>query len=132
MDKERIEAVKRWLIKADHDLIAAKVLSSLETQIMDVVCFHAQQCIEKSLKAFLVHSNAHVEKTHDVLRLLNLCSLTDKEFDKFKNESVDLADYAVAGRYPEDWLEITSSDAAEAVKLAEEIMGFVRRKVGAG
>lgn len=133
MDEERAEEVTRWLVKADHDLIAAKALSSLGNEIVDVVCFHAQQCIEKSLKAFLVHTSTPMLKKHmtfydySTYALLQIKSLINSKMNRF-----DLADYAIAGRYPDDGLEITGSDAAQAVKLAEDIMGFVRRKVGAG
>lgn len=40
------------LKKAAHDLIAADATLSTE-QAMDAVCFHAQQAVEKSLKAIL-------------------------------------------------------------------------------
>jgi HEPN domain-containing protein len=32
----------------------------------DTVCFHAQQCVEKYLKAFLVLEGIDFPKTHDI------------------------------------------------------------------
>jgi len=43
-----------WLSKAQNDLRSAKKLISDEDPIYDTAIYHAQQCAEKSLKAFLI------------------------------------------------------------------------------
>ena len=52
-DAEQIE-IERWFIKAGHDLETARRALKEEPRITDTACFHAQQCAEKSLKAFMV------------------------------------------------------------------------------
>jgi len=47
------ELALEWLAKADVDLSAARALLS-EADLLEVVAFHSQQAVEKSLKAFLV------------------------------------------------------------------------------
>lgn len=57
-DREKVLAVTReWVDKAENDLKnAAHTLTMGEKCPTDTVCFHAQQCVEKYLKAFLVCS----------------------------------------------------------------------------
>ena len=50
MKKEIVAQTKRWLEKAERDIIAAEKL--LEAGIYDYSLFHSQQAIEKFLKAF--------------------------------------------------------------------------------
>jgi HEPN domain-containing protein len=52
------EVVREWVDKAENDLKnAAHTLKMGEKCPTDTVCFHAQQCVEKYLKAFLVYSS---------------------------------------------------------------------------
>jgi len=53
--KKRIDLVKLWIRKAENDLVAAEHLLTVRPHTpYDTICFHAQQCAEKYLKAFLV------------------------------------------------------------------------------
>jgi hypothetical protein len=47
--------VKLWMEKGDHDLINAKHTLTMRVNCpFDTVCFHAQQCVDKYLKALLM------------------------------------------------------------------------------
>ncbi len=49
------QVVCEWVEKAENDLKnAAHTIKMGEDCPTDTVCFHAQQCVEKYLKAFLV------------------------------------------------------------------------------
>jgi len=50
--KSKIDLVKAWLKKAENDLSAAE--NSIEAKLYDIASFHAQQCAENYLKAFLI------------------------------------------------------------------------------
>jgi HEPN domain-containing protein len=54
-DPENVRAVVReWVEKAENDIeTAALVLRAGSRCPVDTVCFHAQQCVEKYLKALL-------------------------------------------------------------------------------
>ncbi len=132
MDKSRQTAIERWLEKAENDLKTARVMLATDPPVTDVVCFHAQQCAEKSLKAFLVFADIHVEKTHYLPRLVELCSGFDPAFRDQKDLAAELTDYAVAGRYPDEGTDITVAEAVAAKKNAEEIISFVRKKLSGG
>ena len=62
---------EHWLNVAFDDLLAAKQLLTVEG-LTNLVAFHAQQCIEKSMKALLEEKALPNVKTHDLLRLYRL------------------------------------------------------------
>lgn len=43
-----------WFAKAEADLQAAELLLNAANPLLDIVCYHAQQCAEKYLKGYLV------------------------------------------------------------------------------
>lgn len=131
MDEAKKVAVERWLRKAANDLRTGETMVSVEPPVVDTACFHAQQCVEKCLKAFLTFAERHVEKTHSLPRLVALCSEVDATFGQLEDTAVELTDYAVAERYPDDWREIPIGEATTAVKLAADTMNFVRAKLEA-
>lgn len=50
-----IALIREWLAKADNDLkTAAHTLMLGADSPTDTVCFHAQQCVEKPIKALLI------------------------------------------------------------------------------
>jgi HEPN domain-containing protein len=53
--------VARWLEFAEVDLKAARSLLD-EGSLSSVVCFHAQQCVEKSLKALITYRHSTERK----------------------------------------------------------------------
>jgi HEPN domain-containing protein len=67
-DAERAFAVVReWLAKSENDLLTATHTLKLGRRCpTDTVCFHAQQCAEKCLKALLVLRGIDFPKTHDL------------------------------------------------------------------
>lgn len=61
---ERADLVRGWLAKADNDLLAGQHL--LSAGPYDIVCFHAQQAIEKLLKGLLAFYDQPPPRTHDL------------------------------------------------------------------
>ena len=54
-NKGLIAVAREWMTKAENDLkTAVHTLDLGEECPTDMVCFHAQQCVEKYLKAVLV------------------------------------------------------------------------------
>ena len=130
MDETKRVAVQRWLMKASNDLRTAETMLLADPPTTDTVCFHAQQCVEKCLKAFLTYADRHVERMHYLTRLVELCSQVDGSFQELRTLAVQLTDYAVADRYPDNWREIPVEEAEAAVKSAVQAMAFVRSKLG--
>ena len=117
--------VREWLRKADLDLQAARRLMSQPPHMPEIVCFHAQQAVEKFLKAFLVYHEVEFEKVHAIRYLLDLCVEIDSEYDCLRDRAEPLSRHAVQGRYPMSGPEINEGQAAETVRVAGEIREFV-------
>lgn len=70
MRGSKAELVRGWLEKARRDLVVAEREAGSAAPFTDIVCFHAQQSAEKSLKAYLTWRGVPFPRTHalDVLR----------------------------------------------------------------
>jgi HEPN domain-containing protein len=122
-----IVVVREWLAKADNDLLTASHTLTLGLNCpTDTVCFHAQQCVEKYIKALLVFRGTPFPKTHDLARLRAL--LPPKlPLSLDRNSQKRLTDYAVETRYPELDLEIPLAQARKEVAIARRVRREVRR-----
>lgn len=120
----QLEEAKEWLYFSGEDLQSAELL--LREKIYSQACFHAQQCVEKALKAFIVYKSGSVKKIHDLNELINYAISLDADCLKKFEESVNyLNKFYTPTRYPdaapgalEDRLP-NEKDAAEVLKIAE-------------
>jgi HEPN domain-containing protein len=126
-----LAVVREWLAKAENDLLTATHTLKLGRRCpTDTVCFHAQQCAEKCLKALLVLRGIDFPKTHDLealaARLRNgpKPALSPDELARLKR-------YATVTRYP-GAEAISLSEARRAVAAARKIRKAVRALVPAG
>jgi HEPN domain-containing protein len=112
---------ERWAVKADNDLRNAEHTLLLEQDCpFDTVCFHAQQCAEKYLKALLIAKGTEPPRTHDLRLLLSKLPVTTAS--RFEVERLLVLNrYSVEARYPGDWEPITREEAQEAVELARTV-----------
>lgn len=128
--KEKVELVMQWIKKAENDLINAQnSIKITPNPPLDTVCFHAQQCAEKYLKAFLVFHSIGFEKIHDLGELINIASKVDKTFLEIIEAGEKLTDYAVDIRYPMLIEEPTEEEAKEAIEIAIKIKNFVLERL---
>jgi len=89
------EEVRLWIIKALEDLriMAHEMRLPSEEVVTSGVCFHAQQFVEKLLKAYLVSRGIAFGRAHNLEYLLARCQQVDKDFAQI--EVGNLTDYAV-------------------------------------
>lgn len=118
--------VLQWIKKAENDLLNAEHTLNLgENCPVDTVCFHAQQCAEKYLKAWLVFCSEETPRTHDLIILLQ-----QTEQDGLMGVDAEwlfpLNRYNVEARYPGDWGPIDRSEAEDAVGYARKVRDSVR------
>ena len=111
--------VQQWLKKADLDLQAARLLCAGELDDYFVSGFHAQQAVEKYIKAFLVRHQIEFPKTHDIGRLRQLVARRDATLAERLERADVLTPYGVDMRYPEEFEVISQKQAEQAVALAE-------------
>jgi len=118
--------VGEWLEKADGDLAAAETLlqASMPTWLPG---FHAQQCVEKCLKALLVSLNISFPKSHDIRSIAGLLP-ADLGLSIDRRLAAELTESAVTARYPGE--EAPSVEVAqELVREARRVRDWVRARV---
>ncbi len=120
-----LDFVRQWLRKADSDLEAAGHLIAADSDFCAAAAFHAQQAVEKYLKAVLVRHQLDFPRTHDIDRLVDLVRTVDPGLGLIVEGAAILTPYGVEVRYPADLPEPTREEALEAVRLA----GRVKRAV---
>lgn len=97
----------------------------------DTVCYHAQQCAEKYLKALLVHLAVDFPKIHDIGELIQLLPPNYRPSLSVVEAEL-LTDFATASRYPGDEEPIEPSDASEAVAIARRVREVVQKHLSGG
>ena len=123
---ETIHIVYQWMEKADEDLLVAEHTLKLgEDCPFAVVGFHAQQCIEKYLKAVLIFHAVSFPMTHDLTDLLRRIPVA-AELDIQADEISILNNYAVQNRYPGDWEPVSRQEAMDALERAQQIRAKIR------
>jgi len=129
----RNSAVAReWIIKAENDFKTSLHTLKMERGCpTDTVCFHAQQCVEKYIKAFLVCNGIDFPKTHDIEHLVSL--LPESIWLRLSiEEQRRLTTYATVTRYPGDYEPILLSEAQQSVRLARRVRKEIRELLPKG
>lgn len=122
-------AVAEWVAKAEGDfLTAGRELRARKSPNYDAVCFHAQQCAEKYLKAVLQENGKHIPKIHNLVELMILCEEIDNSFEMLRADLVTMERYSVRVRYPGNFAE--KEDAQSAYSAARTARKFTRQKLG--
>ena len=125
MDEAKRELVQTWLVKAQHDLAAARKLSAEPDPYLDTAIYHCQQAAEKVVKGFLVFHDQDFEKTHNIRFLVTLAIPVESEFSSWLEAAKRLTPYSGMFRYPGERLEPDQPEFEQAMKAAEELYNFV-------
>lgn len=121
---------KEWTRKAEGDhRLAALAMKANNPELYDGVCYHAQQCVEKYLKAFRVYHGKNYKRVHALIPLLEDCIRIDPTFEFIRTPCDDITGIDQF-RYPSDFAN--EDDAALALKSAKIVRKFVREKLGLG
>ena len=114
-----------WVAKAEDDLKnAAHTLKLGRACPTGTVCFHAQQCVEKYLKAYLTFRKVDFPKSDEMEKLISLLPAEARP-SLGVDEQARLTEYAVGPRYP-GWGEVSLAEARRAVALARRVRKHVR------
>ena len=123
-EKEIRPLVVEWIKKADLDF-STTVRLSAEPEFRDIVVFHAQQAVEKYLKALLTRHQTEFPKTHVIRRLLLLLRPVDPALADALEDANWLSPFGVDIRYPADFPETLPGDEARALELARRVKNAV-------
>ena len=114
-----------WIAKAEGDFASAlREYRARKSPNYDSACFHAQQCVEKYLKAYLHEHERSFGKTHDLVQLLALMP-GDLGLDSLRPAMALLSSFAVKFRYPGE--SATKAHAKEALTLCKAAREDMRR-----
>ncbi len=117
---EKIDIIKKWIEKADHDLGTAKITFVHAPQFKDTICFHCQQAVEKYIKAHLIFSDIEFQFKHDLIYLLELLATKNEISLDYYDKASYLQDFAVEIRYPNDTEEMNLSEVQIAIDYAAD------------
>ena len=115
-----------WVEKAEGDFnTALREYRARKNPNFDAVCFHAQQCIEKYLKAFLQKNKIYFPKTHDLKILLDKSISIQPLWGSFNKSLILLSTYAVEIRYPGESIE--KEEAKECLQIMKNVRKEIRK-----
>ena len=116
-----------WVQKAEGDYAVAQQVQQAQNPVHDAICFHAQQCIEKYLKAWLQEANIPFPRTHDLKELLGLIVPTLPTWHAWQADFSVLSEHAVDNRYPGKFA--TTEDTVQAMHICNEVRQAVREQL---
>jgi alanyl-tRNA synthetase len=112
--------VLEWVSKADADFATAeREMAVRSARNLDAVCFHAQQCVEKLMKAVLTDRGTVPPITHNLIVLHELLLRHDPGWRAELGELRVLSLGAVHFRYP--GMAASEPDAQEALRVASSL-----------
>jgi len=119
------EELSEWVGKAEGDYFSAlREYRARKHVNNDSACFHAQQCVEKYLKAVLVSRGISFGKTHDLLPLLTECLPEHPSWESWGDDVEWLTQYSVLFRYPGE--TATRGDARKAIRIVKALRTGLR------
>lgn len=120
MNPEKREYIQQWIFRAREDIAVIQDLAKSGIEYYtSTICFHAQQAVEKYLKAFLILHDIDFPKTHDVDFLLLKCQEIDPVSFQFDFKS--LTEYGVSVRYPDDFNIPSIDETKEYIEIALDV-----------
>lgn len=133
MPDDRQQAIRdlviEWMHRARSDLALANMVAD-ERIAPEIIAFHAQQAVEKALKALLIQRQVEFPRTHIIGMLLNASKESGYHFQSSLEEVVKLSDYAVSARYPGEMSEVTREEARAASHLASLFLAWAEKQIG--
>ena len=120
------EQCRLMLAKAADDQEAMRVLAASPRPLVSIIGFHAQQSVEKRLKALLSFRRIAFPKTHDLEQLLDQLEGSGLSVPEEIQGAAALSPYAVHMRYT----EITPGrenpeEVASLLRIAEDVRLWV-------
>jgi len=122
-------STREWIAKAEEDFDTAVMLARPRKRpLWAPLCFHAQQCVEKYLKARLNEASLLVPRTHDLEQLLGQATSVEPLWVAFRAALKRLTQAAVLPRYP--GTVFTKREAQRALKICRAFRREARLSLG--
>ena len=121
------DLARRFLTLADRDIRAFLKLADDPEIDDEIVGFHAQQAVEKCLKAILAKHRVQLRKTHDLQLLIELLLQNNLPSPPLRDGIDTLGPFAVELRY--DFVTTEPLDRAQARTVVEAVRRWAEQQV---
>ena len=119
------------LALAQDDFRALKAFKDLPQVTTAIFGFHAEQALEKALKAWLTEAGALYPKVHDIRLLLKLLTDAGQTVPEAFRQLVYLTAFAAQFRYEMTEELVPDLDRAAVIRKVAQVVEHVERLVGA-
>jgi HEPN domain-containing protein len=119
--------VQLWIESARSDLAYAEMAPPPDAGY-EQGCFHAQQAVEKGLKALLLRHGQEPPYVHNIQVLLDRVAQYESDVAEIK-EGATLTSYAVGTRYPSHHDPVTQEEWRIAAALAHRILEWITQRL---
>jgi HEPN domain-containing protein len=120
-----VPSPSEWIVHAHSDLEVARLALTSSKVLLEDVCFHAQQCVEKALKGLLLSRGTPIVKTHDIRVLVTLLDDLSIVLPEKLTDIDRLTSFATIARYPGFWETTTRSEAEYFIQQADQTLKWV-------
>lgn len=118
-----------WLDRAGEDILAAGLLVQHDGCYQSAA-FHCQQCIEKSLKAYILLKSNILPDGHNLSWLCKRASKYDATFSEWQDSSASLNKCYIETRYPADIaLELDYGQVMGYYRMASDMYLFICEEI---
>jgi len=121
------EVLAQWLQSAWSDLLYSEIAPP-EGAMYEQPSFHAQQAVEKALKALLLSLDEEPPYIHDIRALLALVR-ERMDLPASFEEAENLTAYAATTQYPSSLPPVSPEDWQAAVRIAREVVEWVQQRL---
>lgn len=125
--KQPHDLAQRYLLMADRDIKTMILLANITESDDEAIGFHAQQAVEKCLKAVLSLHQIPFRKTHDLGELIDLMSDAGKPIPPEASELDFLNPFAVTFRY--DLIDLETFDRNQAKALIKKVRNWAATQI---
>lgn len=118
---------ERWFEIAQRDIKDARIL--YQAGSYPSAAYLCQQATEKALKSYLIHQQHEIVKTHDLIKLKDLCKNFDADFQRLHEALKMLNPFATKFRYPSEFDIPDQVETKLAINQAQTVIDYVLKKI---
>ena len=120
---------KEWIRFSENDLESAIVLSKLHKPKIEIACYLCHQSAEKALKSFLIFNKIEYKLIHNLSILCSDCQEIDASFTSLNKHCFTLNRFLNVAKYPSP-IQVTEVEMNQGIKLAGEVLNFIKNRLG--
>ncbi|WRS26837.1 HEPN domain-containing protein [Oscillospiraceae bacterium MB08-C2-2] len=118
-----------WMERAYEDVLCARLLAQKE-DCLNGAAFHAQQAVEKSLKAYILFKSRSLVDGHNLVWLCKKAAGWDAGLRDWLGSCITLNRFYIEARYPADIsIELEPAQAQGFADLAEKLFDYVGQAI---